>query len=109
MAAVAGKGPAPGPRWCLLKTPRAKEPVMPLSHLPSLLASAFRALACWLDRRSAWRLPLLLCGILFARGRRTVTSWFRACGIRDDFRPAYTTVCAAGRHVEAMAYSTLRA
>src|SRR5438309_1132184 len=82
---------------------------MPFSHLPSFLTSAFAALACWLDRRSAARLPLLLCGILFATGRRTVTSWFRAAGINDDFRPAYTTVCAVGRQADHMALSTLDA
>jgi hypothetical protein len=39
-----------------------------------------------LDKRSAPRLALLLIGVLFARGRRTVTSWFRAAGITDEFR-----------------------
>jgi len=82
---------------------------MPLSHLPPFLTSAFAALAAWLDRRSAARLPLLLWGILFARGRRTVTSWFRAGGIADDFRPAYTTVCAVGRETGPMALRTLDA
>src|SRR5581483_7672403 len=70
---------------------------MSLLHLPALLASTFLTLACWLDRRSGRRLPQLLLGILFARGRRTVTSWFRAAGITDEFRPAYRTVCAEGR------------
>jgi hypothetical protein len=89
---------------------RAKEePAMPLSHLPVSLTTAFAALAHWLDRRSAARLPLLLWGILFARGRRTVTSWFRAAGITDDFRPAYTTVCAVGHRTSLMALSTLHA
>jgi hypothetical protein len=78
---------------------------MPLSHLPAFVATAFAALACWLDRRSGLRLPRLLFGILFARGRRTVTSWFRASGISDEFRPAYTTVCAVGRASERMALS----
>jgi hypothetical protein len=82
---------------------------MPFSHLPPFLTSAFAALAQWLDRRSAARLPLLLCGILFATGRRTVTSWFRAAGISDDFRPAYTTVCAVGREADHIALSTLHA
>jgi len=82
---------------------------MPLSHLPLFLTSAFAALAAWLHKRSADRLPLLLAGILFARGRRTVTSWFRAAGISDDFRPAYSSVCAVGREVNAMALSTLHA
>lgn len=81
----------------------------PLSHLPALLATAFAELAHWLDKRSADRVPLLLFGILFARGRRTVTSWFRAAGISDDFRPTYNTVCSIGRHTDNMAFSTLRA
>src|SRR5258708_1401030 len=46
---------------------------MPFSHLPALLTSTFRHFACWLQRRSAVRLPLLPCGLLFAHGRRTVT------------------------------------
>src|SRR5262245_43405375 len=80
---------------------RAPEvPARPLSYLPPSLASAFAALAAWLDRRSAAR---LLAGLLFAKGWRTVTSWFRAAGIADDFRPAYTTVCACGRAAEHMA------
>ena len=80
---------------------------MPLSYLPAFLTSAFVALAQWLDRRSAVRLPLLLCGLLLARGRRTVTAWFRAAGISDDFRPHYTTVCAVGRKVNQGALSVL--
>jgi hypothetical protein len=82
---------------------------MPFSHLPPLVASTFFRLAHWLQRRSAAHLPLLLYGMLFARGRRTVTSWFRPAGITDEFRPAYTTVCAVGRHTQQMAVSTLRA
>src|SRR3954470_2174095 len=102
--------PRAGPlRTMTVATPHRapEEPAMPLSHLPPFLASAFAALAHWLDRRSAARLPLLLSGILFAHGRRTVTSWFRAAGIGDDFRPAYTTVCACGREAKHMALSTL--
>src|SRR3954464_4598229 len=82
---------------------------MPFSHLPPFLASAFLHLAHWLHKRSAARLPVLLCGILFASGRRTVTSWFRAAGISDDFRCAYTTVCAVGRHTHGMAVPVLHA
>ena len=82
---------------------------MPLSHLPPLLTSAFLDLAGWLHQRSAARLPLLLCGILFAHGRRTVTSWLRASGVGDEYRPAYTTVCACGRQASHMALSTLHA
>jgi hypothetical protein len=82
---------------------------MSLSHLPAFLSNAFRGLAHWLDRRSAARLPDLLYGTLFGSGRRTVTSWFRAAGITDDFRNAYATVCAAGRRVDRLAISAVGA
>src|SRR5947209_1103854 len=76
---------------------------MTFSHLPALLATCFARLACALDARTALRLPLLLCGLLFAHGRRTCTSWFRAAGITDEFRQAYTVIWACGRNAEDVA------
>jgi DDE superfamily endonuclease len=70
---------------------------MSFSQLPPFLTSAFFALASTLDRRSAPLLTLLLLGALLARGRRTVTSWFRPVGITDNFRRAYNALGAAGR------------
>jgi hypothetical protein len=75
---------------------------MPFSYLPPWLSSVFERFASGLDRRSAARVPLLLLGILFASGRRTVTSWLRAAGITAEFRPAYNTVGSIGRHTQAM-------
>jgi hypothetical protein len=80
---------------------------MPFSYLPPFVTSVFSSLAHWLDKRTAARLPLLLAGILFARGCRTVTSWFRAASITDEFRPAYTTVCAVGRKTDSMAITVV--
>jgi hypothetical protein len=57
----------------------------------------FSRIASVLDRRSAPRLVLLFLGAVLARGRRTVTSWIRAAGLSDQFRPCYTTVTAAGK------------
>ena len=54
---------------------------MPLSQLPTLLSAWMSDITVALDRRSAPRLLLLLVGALFAKGRRTVTSWFRAAGV----------------------------
>jgi DDE superfamily endonuclease len=82
---------------------------MPLSYLPAFLTSAFADLAHWLHKRSAARLPLLLAGILFARGRRTVTSWSRAAGITTDFRNGYTTACAVGRRSDSLAITAIHA
>ncbi len=80
---------------------------MPFSHLPAFLTSAFTALAHWLPKRSAARLRQLLLGLLFAHGRRAVTSWFRAAGITDEFRAAYTTLCAVGREADSMALTVV--
>jgi len=82
---------------------------MPLSHLPASVANAFGRIAHWLDRRTAARVPLLMLGMLFASGRRTVTSWFRAAGVTVEFRKCYVTVCAVGRAFEDMAISTVLA
>ena len=57
----------------------------------------FSRIASVLDRRSAPRLVLLFLGTLLARGRRTVTSWIRAAGLSDQYRPCYTTIAAAGK------------
>jgi hypothetical protein len=80
---------------------------MTLSYFPPLLTSVFASLAHWLDKRTAARLPLLLAGILFARGCRTVTSWFRAAGISDNFRQNYVAVCAVGRDIDSMAITVV--
>src|ERR1700721_2029261 len=80
---------------------------MPFSYLPAVLSAWFSQIVGGLDRRSAPRLSLLLQGALLARGRRTVTSWFRAAGISDAFRPAYNALWAAGRQAHALAYRLL--
>jgi hypothetical protein len=76
---------------------------MSLSHLPALLSACFTQCASALDKRSAPRLPLLLLGMLFAKGRRTVTSWFRAARITVDFRRYYNVLWAVGRRVKSVA------
>src|SRR5947209_5219541 len=81
---------------------------MPFSQLPALLSALLAPLAAALDRRSAPRLLRLLAGALFARGRRTVTSWLRAAGITTDFRRAYAALWAAGRRAEGLAFRLLR-
>jgi hypothetical protein len=78
---------------------------MSFSHLTPWLSSVFCRFAAWLDRRTASRLPTLLLGILLASGRRTATSWFRAAGITDGFRPAYHAIHAVGRRAPRLALS----
>lgn len=60
-------------------------------------------LAAVLDPRLRWRLPILLVGILFAQGRRTVTTWLRAAGISDDFADYYYFLIPVGRKSKVIA------
>jgi DDE superfamily endonuclease len=56
-----------------------------------------------LDSRTAWRLPIVLSGVLLARGRRTVTTWLRAQGILGDFDDYYYFLASLGRKIEPLA------
>src|SRR5580704_338215 len=76
---------------------------MSVSHPAAPGVQWFSTLAGALDPRSAPRLALLFLGAVLARGRRTVTSWIRAAGLSDEFRPCYTTVAAAGRRADEIA------
>jgi hypothetical protein len=60
-------------------------------------------LAAGLHGRCRWRLPVLLIGVLFARGRRTVTTWLRAVGISHDFADYYYFLASLGRKAESVA------
>src|SRR5665213_2322589 len=84
--------------------PRTTEgPAMALCASTPTPCQWFSQLADLLDARSAPRLIRLFLGAVLAAGRRTVTSWLRAAGIRHDFRSAYTTVAAVAKHTDLMA------
>jgi hypothetical protein len=57
-------------------------------------------LAAGLHARNRWRLPILLTGILFANGRRTVTTWLRAAGVSDDYQDYYYFLDSIGRNIK---------
>lgn len=49
-----------------------------------------------LHGRCRWRLSVLLFGLLFAKGRCTVTAWLRAAGVTDDFSDYYYFIATLG-------------
>jgi hypothetical protein len=73
------------------------------SHTSAVSCQWFFQLAASVDPRSAIRLTRLFLGAVLARGRRTVTSWIRSAGLSAEFRPAYTTVAAAGKRADTIA------
>jgi hypothetical protein len=54
-------------------------------------------LTCLFDQRHAELVEPLFLGQLLAHGRRTATTWFRAAGISEQFRRAYTLLGTRGR------------
>jgi len=76
---------------------------MTSSHPTTVPCQWFSRIASVLDRRTARRLAILFFGAVLARGRRTVTNWIRAVKLRDQFRPCYTAMAAAGKKADSIA------
>ena len=60
-------------------------------------------LALLLDERVSWRLVPLVTGLLFATGRRTVSSWLRAGQLSKDYQDYYYFLSIIGGKVELLA------
>lgn len=72
-------------------------------RLPEEWSEWVQWLTPMLDSRTSWRLPIVLAGLLLARGRRTVSAWLRAQGILDDFDDYYYFLASLGRKIEPLA------
>jgi hypothetical protein len=70
--------------------------------LTGLLAGMAAAMSRMLDRRSAFRLPLLMAGALLAGGRRTASKWLRAAGTGDDWDRFYELLGAVGQRARSL-------
>jgi hypothetical protein len=81
---------------------------MATPRLTSDLNDWINRLARLLDRRIAWRLLSILAGLLFATGRRTVSSWLRAGGLSDDYQDYYYFLASLGRNVKSLAWAVLQ-
>lgn len=65
-------------------------------------------LSAGLHGRNQWRLPVLMMGILFATGRRTVSSWLRAAGVSTDYQDYYYFLQSVGQRTWEMTEQLLR-
>ena len=59
-------------------------------------------------RRIAWRLPVVLAGLILASGRRTATSWWRAARLTTGLKSYYYFLDVVGRKADAIAPVLLR-
>ncbi len=56
-----------------------------------------------LHQRSAWRLAAIFVGIIFAKGRKTITGWIRAAGTVKQHKAFYYFIGSIGRKTEIVA------
>ena len=56
-----------------------------------------------LHQRSAWRLAVIFTAMLFAKGRKTITSWLRAAGINRCYKAYYYFIGSLARKTENIA------
>jgi len=66
------------------------------------------SLAAPLHARLAWRLPVVVLGILLATGRRTATRWWHAAGVAKGFRSYYYFLDSIGRKTQPVAAALLK-
>ncbi len=73
------------------KTVEAKVP------LTGTMQTAVLALQAVMDRRIAFRLTIIVAGMLLADDRRTASAWFVASGVQDDWDRFYDCLNSIGR------------
>ena len=66
------------------------------------------ALSYVLHQRSAWRLNIIFTAMLFAKGRKTITSWLRAAGINRCYKAYYYFIGSLGNKTENIATELLK-
>ena len=81
---------------------------MRLASLPPTWQGWIAAFQTPLHARLAWRLEPMMLGVLLAKGRRTVTSWLRAAGLKVGWEEFYYFLSAVGKVCEFMALLLLR-
>ncbi len=77
--------------------------------VPTEVASWITSLSGLLHATNAWRLQPLMAGMLFARGRLTVSSWLRAGELSNDYQDYYYFLGSLGRKVNWLAALLLQA
>lgn len=86
----------------------AQENPFRLSRAPEEWREWTKCLAAALGSRTLWRLPIVLMGVLFAKGRRTVTSWLRAQNITLEYDDYYRFLESLGHQIEPVATQLLQ-
>jgi len=77
-----------------LRRRKTKQAKFPLTGTMRVAVAAMQAV---LDPRVAFRLAIIISGVLLADGRRTASSWFVAAGVQDDWDQFYDCLIHVGK------------
>jgi len=83
------------------KTAKAKVP------LTGSMATFVKSMAGMLDPRMAFRLSIIMAGMMLADDRRVAASWFAAAGVQDDWDRFYDCLISVGRNTRLLALPLL--
>ncbi len=71
------------------------------------LAQKVASLAVGLDRRMAFRLSIIMAGMLLADDRRVAASWFASAGVQEDWDCFYDCLVSVGRRSQNLSLTLL--
>ncbi|MCH8839353.1 MAG: transposase [Planctomycetes bacterium] len=75
--------------------------------LTGAMQTAVSAMQAVMDRRIAFRLAIIIAGMLLADDRRTASAWFVAGGVQDDWDRFYDCLISVGRTSTKMSTAVL--
>ena len=79
------------------KTVKAKVP------LTGKMAVLVTSMASMLDARMAFRLSIIMAGMMLADDRRVAAAWFAAAGVHDDWDRFYDCLISIGGNARSLA------
>jgi len=77
--------------------PKRKKATNAKVPLAGAMQKAVSVLQAVMDRRIAFRVAIVIAGMLLADGRRTASAWFVAAGVQDDWDRFYDCLISVGR------------
>ena len=94
-------------RRLLVPNPQRRRTRQARVPLVGAMQTAVATLQAVMDRRIAFRLGIIVAGMLLADDRRTASAWFGAAGVQDDWDRFYDCLASIGRQSEKLATAVL--
>ena len=89
------------------RNPRRKKTVKAKVPLTGKMAVLVTSMAGMLDARMAFRLSIVMAGMMLADDRRVAAAWFAAAGVLDDWDCFYDCLISVGRRTRLLALPLL--